>query len=228
MTDLPGQAIHDFYFKTSKTKLFVHDKFGPKVEMPVGYYFRNLDAMPQIEQKALDLCIGNTLDIGAAAGSHALELQKRGREVTALEVSPAACDVMKDRSVNNVRCQDFFNFEGEKFDTLLLLMNGIGLCGNLDGFAKFLLKTEKLLRPGGQIIFDSCNISYMYEGIQLPEHYFGEVKCRYEYGSALTNWFSWLYLDAETMQNTAIKLGWQPEIALEDENDQYLAVLRKI
>lgn len=228
MTDLPGKAIHDFYFKKSRSKLFVHDTFGPKVEMPLSLYFRGLNEMPLLEKKALDLCSGKILDIGAGAGSHALELQMRQYSVVANEISPAACEVMKARGIENVVCEDIFKFKGEKFDTLLLLMNGIGLCQNVEGFNKFLKKAGELLNENGKLIFDSCDISYMYDEFEYPEnHYYGEVQCRYEYQKTFTDWFSWLYLDSQNMQNVAEKEGWECSIVYEDENDQYLAVLSK-
>jgi len=228
MTDLPGKAIHDFHSRKKRHKLFVHDMFGPKVEMPVSYYFRNYNKMPELEQKALELCEGKILDIGAAAGSHALELQSRGFDITALEISPNACEVISDRGLNQVVCEDIFNFKNEKFDTLLLLMNGIGISSTVSGFKNFLKKSESLLTPGGRIIFDSCDISYMYEDVEMPEnHYYGEVKCRYEYAQELTDWFQWLYLDQNTMRKIATKENWYSEIVFEDENNQYLAVLKK-
>lgn len=145
MTDLPGKAIYDYHFKKSENKLFVHDTFGPKDEMPVEIYFRNFEEMPDIERKALKLCEGKILDIGAGAGSHALELQNLNKETCALEISPTACEVMTSRGVKNVVCENIFNFNSEKFNTLLLLMNGIGLSGTLDDFTKFLRHVETLL-----------------------------------------------------------------------------------
>ena len=228
MIDLPGKAIYDFYFKKSKDRLFVHDGFGPKVEMPLSVYFRPISKMPKLERKALELCSGKILDVGAGAGSHALELQTNDFDVFANEISPAACDVMKARGIENVICEDIFKYKGEKFDTLLLLMNGIGLCSDLKGFEKFLIKAEELLNPNGRLIFDSCDVSYMFEGIEKPGYYyFGEVKCRYEYQKQITDWFSWLYLDSEKMRELAFKNGWHSEIVFEDENDQYLAILTK-
>lgn len=228
MQDLPGKAIYDFYFTPHRYQLFVHDQFGPKVEMPVSYYFRNLDTMPELEQVALENCRGKTLDIGAAAGSHAIELQRKGIPVTALEISQNACKIMNERGVENVICEDFFKFSGQKFDTLLLLMNGIGISSTVDGLRKFFEKADELLLPDGQIIFDSCDIDYMYEEFQMPSnHYYGEVKCRYEYNGQLTDWFGWLYIDQFTMQEIAEEYDYNVEILFEDESNQYLAVLTK-
>ncbi|MDO5616128.1 MAG: class I SAM-dependent methyltransferase [Cruoricaptor ignavus] len=228
MTDLPGKAIYDYFFKKNKDKLFVHDTFGPKVEMPINVYFRGITQMPELERIALNLASGKILDIGAGAGSHALELQIKHEEVTALEISPSACEVMKKRGVKNVICEDIFNFNQEKYDTLLLLMNGIGLCGTIDGLKLFLKKAETLLEDGGKLIFDSCDISYMYEDIGFPENYYGEAQCRYEYQNTFTEWFRWLYIDMETLQEVAKEMNWDAEIVHEDDQNQYLCVLTKI
>ncbi|MEC5394341.1 class I SAM-dependent methyltransferase [Bergeyella sp. RCAD1439] len=226
MIDLPGKAIYDYWFDQSRTPLFVHDTFGPKVEMPVSLYFRQRNQMPLLEKKALRFCQGKILDIGAGAGSHALELQKENKEVSALELSPSACEVMKNRGVKRVICNDIFNFSGETFDTLLLLMNGIGLCSDLDGFASFLDHAQKLLSPEGELVFDSCDISYMFQEQEKPEdYYYGEVSYRYQYGSLFTDWFQWLYLDKATMQAISSAKGWKIKHLVEDQNHQYLVSL---
>lgn len=68
----------------------------------------------------------------------------------------------------------------------------------------------------------------MYENWDKPTHYYGQVKCRYEYQDELTPWFNWLYLDKKTLQQKATELGWKTEIVTEDDNFQYLAVLTKV
>ena len=226
MTDLPGKAIYDYHFLKSRKKLFVHDTFGPKVEMPVSYYFRSYKQMPELDKKALDLCRGKILDIGAAAGSHSLELQKKNKDCMALEISLLACEVMKDRGVQQVLCADFFRYDKEQFDTLLLLMNGIGICGSLHGFRKFLAHAKMLLKENGQIIFDSCNIAYMYEEEEFPQQqYYGEFTYHYEYDKAFTDAFQWLYLDSATLKQIAAEENWRVRIVQEDDRHQYLAVL---
>ena len=217
----------DYYRKTSKAKLYVHDQFGPKVEMPISVYFRKERQMPELEKEALQNCKGKILDIGAGSGSHALALQLKGFEVHALEISKASCEVMEERGIDHVICEDFFLYEPKsKFDTLLLLMNGIGLCASIDGLRIFLNKAKSLLNPGGTLLFDSCDIAYMYEGMGFPEHYYGEVKCRYEYQKQLTEWFNWLYIDQETLEKVASEEGWTCKILAEDDSDQYLAQLK--
>lgn len=229
MIDLPGLAIQNFHNKTSRAKLYVHDTFGPRVEMPISLYFRTEKQLPKLEKKAIDLCKGKILDIGAGAGSHALILQNKNKEVLALEISPTACEVMTGRGVKNVVCEDIFSYKKEKFDTLLLLMNGIGLCGSLLGYRKFLKKAETLLNDNGVLIFDSCDIHYMYEPDVMPvSKYYGEVNCQYEYQKEITDWFNWLYLDYDTMYKISKEEGWEPELIYEDDNDQYLVKLHKI
>src|SRR5258706_16069543 len=111
MKDVLGQAIAEYYHKTSTGKLWVHNKYGPKEEMPVEIYFRNADDMPELEWVALQYCRGRILDVGAGAGSHALFLQQTGMDVTALDISPLAAEVIKARGVPHTIRQDFFTLD---------------------------------------------------------------------------------------------------------------------
>lgn len=229
MIDLPGKAIKDFYKHTISGRLYVHDTFGPKTEMPINVYFRTFNQMPKLEQLALELCKGKILDIGAGAGAHTLELQQMGKEAYALEISPNACQVMRHRGIQHVICEDIFTHQNNGYDTLLLLMNGIGLSGSVKKLEKFLDLADKLLNEDGQIIFDSCDISYIYEDFEWPKNrYYGEVKCKYEYMTEFTEWFQWLYIDQETMRQVANDKGWACDILFEDDQDQYLATLKRV
>jgi SAM-dependent methyltransferase len=224
--DILGRAISDYYNYERNHILWVHDKHGPKVEMPVATYFRNENKMPALELAALDLCTGKVLDIGAGAGSHTLALEDRGIKVMAMDISPLAVEVMTMRGVTKAIEQDIFLFSGKKFDTLLLLMNGIGLCGNIEGLRRFLNHAKKLLRPGGQLIFDSSDVAYLFEDdIPVLDHYYGEIACRYEYRRQKSDWFTWLYIDRNTLEMVAEDEGWNMELITEDESGQYLARL---
>src|ERR1700722_19595907 len=152
MNDVLGYAMTDHHRGRSTGKLWVHNKYGPKEEMPVHIYFRDMEAMPELEWMALQQCRGTILDIGAGAGSHALALQQLGQDITALDISPLLAGLMGNRGVKKVIRGDFFELPfganggmaAGAYDTLLLLMNGIGLAGTLDGLDRFLQNGKQL------------------------------------------------------------------------------------
>jgi SAM-dependent methyltransferase len=232
MKDVLGQALTDYYLTVVdetvfSDKLWVHNKYGRKEEMPVKVYFRNIEEMPELEWVALQQCRGRILDIGAGAGSHSLALQQMGQDVTALEISPMSAAVIKERGVRRIRCEDFFALNtAATFDTLLLMMNGIGLAGTLDGLRMFLRKARLLLRPGGQLVFDSSDIAYLYGG-RPPKtsEYYGEILYQYVYRRQHSDWFHWLFIDRATLSNLASSEGWRTELIFEDAFDQYLVRL---
>jgi SAM-dependent methyltransferase len=224
--DVLGQAIGDYYRKNAPGKLWIHNTYGPKEEMPVAHYFRSEKDMSYSELFALHCCVGSILDIGAGAGSHALLLQEMGYDVTALDISPNAVSVMKSRGVSNVIERDIFKMTEPRFDTLLLLMNGIGLAGTVAGLHRFLKHAKTLLNTEGQLLFDSSDVAYLYDGkVPEMENYYGEIDYQYEYKKQKTGWFKWLYVDQEKLKEIAREEGWETEILCEDDHDQYLARL---
>ncbi|KQS41462.1 methyltransferase [Pedobacter sp. Leaf194] len=223
--DVFGKALTDFY-KTGKADvLWLHNSYDEPEEMPIDFFFRNDEEMPVMELQALQMCRGRVLDIGAGVGSHALVLQAFNIDVTAIDISEAAVRIMEERGVKNPLLQDVFSYE-EKFDTLLMLMNGIGLTGTLIGFKNFLMKLKSLLNPGGQVLFDTSDIAYLYEDAAKPENqYYGEVSYQYEYQGEKGSWFNWLYIDPKTAVLIAEETGWLSEIIFDDGEDQYLIKL---
>ncbi len=228
MKDILGKALYDYHHQQTPGKLWIHNQYGPKEPMPVEAYFRVEDDMPDLEWSALNECRGKVLDIGAGAGSHVLELQERGYDVTALDISPLAVEVMQQRGVKEALAGDVFKFTGERFDTLLLLMNGIGLGGDLTGLENLLQHFKTLLAEGGQVLFDSSDVAYLYEG-KIPETgYYGEIAYQYEYKGHKTDWFNWLYVDMNTLNDVATRAGFEVEILYEDEFAQYLVRLTQL
>ncbi|MGV3509528.1 MAG: class I SAM-dependent methyltransferase [Sphingobacteriaceae bacterium] len=224
--DVFGSALLDEFNNGAAEVLWLHNSYDEPEEMPMDVFFRNEDEMPEMELEALKICKGKVLDIGAGVGSHSLVLQKRGFDVTSVEISSDACAIMKNRGLKQVVNTNIYSFIGKKYDTLLMLMNGIGLAGTIQNLPKLLLHCKSLLNDGAQIIFDSSDISYLYEGLPKPKNnYFGEICYQYEYKGNKSNWFEWLYVDKATMEDLVKRSGFKMEIICEDENDQYLARL---
>ena len=226
MIDCYGKALFDQYQGRIRGKLKLYNSYGSPEDMPVDVFFRSEAEMPELETIALAMCQGRTLDIGAGVGSHSLILQERGIDVTALEISDLACQIMKLRGVKSVVKQDILQYQGEKYEVILMLMNGIGLCGDLTGLQYFLEYVKGLVTPSGQLIFDSSDIAYLYKPDEfISNKYYGEISFQYEYQKVKGNWFKWLYIDYDTLKAMAEKTGWCCEMIYEDGMDQYLTRL---
>ena len=231
--DPMGRAIAD-YWKTKKAdRLRVFSPMFEEDEIPLNVLFRSYKAMPETERKALDMATGRTLDVGAASGCHSLVLQKKGIDVTAIDISPLAVETMKDRGVQKVIEQDFFTLEGQQYDTILMLMNGIGIVGTLDRLPEFFQVLDKILAPGGQVLCDSSDISYVFEGedgmIDIPEDmgYYGEHSFQMQYKDTIGEPFDWLYIDADTLRQRADRCGYVVEVVAMGDHYDYLARITK-
>lgn len=233
MKDLFGKAILDYQTGNAPENLITETSISEEDEMSVAYLFRNYKAMPKIEQKALQLAKGRVLDVGCGAGSHSLYLQNiEELDVTAIDISKNAIEACRLRGIKNARAIDVMQLEDEKFDTILLLMNGAGMCGRLSKIQDFLEKLKSLLSGGGQILLDSSDIIYMFDedddgGKWIPTdvEYYGEVVFNVAYKGEKEEPFNWMYIDYNTLQNAAHAVGMQCELVLEGEHFDYLARL---
>ena len=235
MKDLFGQAILDYQLGKYTEDIKTETTISEEDILPLPYLFRSFENMPPLEQKALQLAKGKVLEVGCGAGSHGLYLQNERRlEVHSLDISAKAIETCKLRGLKNTHNANIMQFEGQ-FDTILLLMNGAGMCGRLKKMGAFLSKIKSLLAPNGQVLTDSSDIIYMFDqnpdgSYDIPMYfdYYGEVEYRIKYKSEKETPFPWLYIDYNTLQNVAHSVGLQCELLLEGENFDYLAKLTHI
>jgi len=233
MKDLFGKAILDYQTNNSPEDLITETTISEEDEMSVAYLFRSYKEMPSMEQKALQLAKGKILDVGCGAGSHSLYLQNElNLEVTAIDISSNAIQACSLRGIKDARVQDVMTLENETYDTILLLMNGAGMCGKLKNIPNFLIKLKSLLNPGGQILLDSSDIIYMFDddedgGKWIPSdnEYYGEVVFNIGYKGEKEKPFNWMYIDYNTLQNAAFANDLQAELILEGQHYDYLAKL---
>lgn len=227
-----GRAIAHFHYTGTADKLRVFSPMFEEDEIPLQTLFREYEDMPEIERKALDMVIGKTLDVGAGTGCHSLVLQRRDVDVTAIDISPLSVETMKRRGVKKVVEHDFFSFKGQ-FDTILMLMNGIGIVGTIERLPFFFRQLDRIMAPGGQLLCDSSDISYVFEdedgNIDYPdtEHYYGELSYRMQYQDIIGEPFDWLYIDANTLKQKAKECGYTVEVITESEHYHYLARITK-
>lgn len=233
MKDLFGKAILDYQTKNAPEPLITSTSISDEDEMDVAYLFRPYDLMPNIEQRALQMAFGKVLDVGCGAGSHALSLQNdRNLDVTAIDISENAVEACLLRGVKTCLTADILKFHStEKFDTILLLMNGTGIFETLEKSALYFQKLKTLLAQKGQILIDSSDLIYMYDededgGAWIPSNnYYGELTFTVSYKGQTDETFPWLYMDYNTLQNAAVANGFQCELVTEGEHFDYLAKL---
>ncbi|MBR4043361.1 MAG: class I SAM-dependent methyltransferase [Bacteroidaceae bacterium] len=231
--DPMGAAIADYFTKGRAAKLRVFSSQFDEDEIPAEQLFRTFDEMPVLEQEALRRATGKILDCGAGSGCHALALQDMGKQVEAIDISPLSVETMQKRGVRQAYCVNLFDEHYlQKFDTILMLMNGSGIIGKLENISTFFAKMKQLLNPGGCIYMDSSDLRYLFEDedgsflIDLAGGYYGEIDFRMQYKQVKGDTFDWLYIDFQTLSYYASENGFRAELVKEGEHYDYLACLR--
>lgn len=237
--DPMGAAIFD-YHKNGPVcgKLIVHSSMLDDDEIPVDALFRSFEQMPALEQTALRMAQGKIMDVGAGSGCHSLALQSMGKNAVAIDISPLSVAVMKDKGLDARLVNLYDETFSEKFDTILMLMNGSGIIGRLENMGMFFKRMKQLLAPGGCILMDSSDLRYLYEDedgsfeIDLADEYYGLLDYQMEYvpskrissgPTVLGESFDWLYVDFDTLSYYAEQNGFKVEMAAQGEHYDYLA-----
>ena len=229
--DPMGAAIYDYHKNGKADTLVVRSSMFDDDEIPVEDLFRSFENMPKLEQAALEAAHGRILDVGAGSGCHSLELLKMGKEVAAIDISPLSVSVMLDRGVPARQVNFYDPAFNEKYDTILMLMNGTGIMGNLGNVIPFFSRLKALLQPGGCVLIDSSDLRYLFEEedgslmIDLADEYYGQLDYQMQYKGVVGEPFDWLYLDFNTLAYYAEENGFDAELVAEGEHYDYLAKL---
>lgn len=229
-----GSAIWDFYEKKEPLDITVESDITEDDVLPINHLFREFDDFPKLEQKAMSFCRGKILDVGAGAGPHTKYLLSKGFDVTTLEISPKAHSYLKASfPAAKHYSSSILEFNQEQYDTILLLMNGIGLAGTFNEVVPFLQHVASLLKPGGIIICDSTDVQNVFQDedgglwVDLNSNYYGEFKFNMKYKESESDWFNWVYIDVKTFEEAAEKAGLQL-IYLDDDENSFLVKLKKM
>ena len=232
--DPMGQMIVDYLNGRTQARVEVFSPHLEMGEMTGEMLCRPFVDMSAMEQDALSRCRGRILDVGAGSGCHSLWLQDRGEDVSALEISPGCIRAMEKQGVNTILYDSFFRLKTDPFDTILMLMNGIGLCGTLEGVKLFFQHLPQLLDDQGQVLVDSTDLG-AYAPVDSPEDPedsepglgFWETQFSVTYGGLQSPDFDWIYMDFETLSYHADLHGFQCRCIHQGERGKYLARIRR-
>jgi SAM-dependent methyltransferase len=196
-------------------------------------YFAPLRTWPSVERRGLRFVRGRVLDVGCGAGRVALELQKRGHDVVAIDPSPGALEVSRRRGVHDVRSMRLEEVDPSlgRFGTVLMYGNNFGLFG-ARAKARALLRR---LRPLADRIVATSNDPYMtdepahlayHERNRQRNRMPGQVRLRVRYRDLVGPWFDYLLVSPSEMEELVDGTRWRVDRFIRDAGPYYVAVLK--
>ena len=231
--ELHGQAMMDYLNGEEDAYCILRRDDGIAYPPIYAKQFFYPEGLPELDKIAVEHCAGRVLDIGAGAGSHSIAIQNKGLNVTSVDISEKAVQVMSKRGCRDTRVGDVFDSYNEPFDTIFLILN-IGIVGNLDGLTKFLTLLNTLMPADGQLITDSIdprdsedeNYRKYAQNKITKGGYLGERTLRFEYKNQVSDWFEWMHIDSETLEKTVNSAGFSMKM-LGNDGRRYLASITK-
>jgi SAM-dependent methyltransferase len=210
---------------------FIQAGLGPAV------YFEPFRRWPAHQRRAMRLVRGRVLDVGAGAGRVALHLQERGHDVVAIDISPLAVNVCRQRGVRDARVLPFERVDETlgHFDTVVMFGNNFGLFGGASKANRMLRRLHRLTSDGGRIVAESRDVYDTEDPEALAYHernrrrgrMAGQLRLRIRYRAFATPWFDYLIVSPEEMDELVAGTGWHVARVLDREGGLYAAVIEK-
>jgi SAM-dependent methyltransferase len=176
--------------------------------------------------------------VGGGAGRVALHLQERGHEVVAIDLSPLAVEVSRQRGVDDARELPVTQVGRElgRFDTIVMFGNNFGLMGSHRRAPWLLRRFRSIANEGARILAESVN-PY---GTDNPEHLgyhernrrrgrmAGQLRIRIRHQGYATPWFDYLLASPEEMASLAEGTGWELVRVIDAGEYVYVGVLERV
>jgi SAM-dependent methyltransferase len=224
--DAFGRALLD-QFEGHDAKVIVERDDGYVDTESIGWYFSDVRRWHSSERRALRQVHGRVLDVGAGAGRLALELQKRGNEVLAIDISPLAIEVCRKRGVRDARALSLTRIDSSlgTFDTVALFGNNFGLFENPRRARWLLRRLRSITTAEAQIIAvsydpyrtqDPDNLAY-HERNRRRGRPGGQIRLRVRYRLYATPWVDYLMVSSAEMEEIISGTGWKLDRVLRDD-----------
>jgi len=229
-TDAFGEAMRAHHAGEDVMEIIERDDGWIGVNGVDGY-FRDPEEWPDIVSQALERVEGRILDVGCGPGSHALELQERGHDVTGIDVSPGAIEVARDRGVEDVRQVNVANvaeaFDPDTFDAIIMMGNNFGLVGTADTAPERLYNLATVAADDAILVGQSRDPTATDDEHHLNYHERnrdqgrlpGALRIRLRYEVYATLWHDYLLAAPDTMAELAEGTGWEFVEAIEPDEE---------
>lgn len=152
--DAFGQMVLDFHRDNLTERPRYRRDDDDLTEAHLAGYFEPPSAWHPIERDLFPAVTGRVLDAGCGVGRHALALQADGHDVLAVDRSPGAVAVARERGVTDTVVGDLRRPPGDGFDTVVALGKQLGLGSSLGDLRTTLTELAAVTRPGGRLVAD--------------------------------------------------------------------------
>jgi SAM-dependent methyltransferase len=233
-----ADALESYWRKGRGSYRYTREDGWSQVEDAWWYFTRYRDFLT-IEKQALRFARGHILDVGCGAGRHSLYLQRKGLEVTSLDVSPRVAAIARAQGVRRAcvasGCANL-PFHRGQFDTILLFGNNFGICGGLGETANLLQEIARVASPRGRILTTTRapavstkrDLDYLKEQLARGRE-FDVARFRLDFRGKHPKWVSLLLLSPPELIRLAWDNGWVVARIFGEasEEEGYAAVLEK-
>lgn len=180
---------------------------------------------PKTERLSMQWVQGRVLDVGCAAGRVSLYLQAHGREVVAIDESPLAVKVARQRGVRDARLLSLADADlvalGAPFDTIVVMRNNLGLGGDLEAAPRVLAHLAALAAPGGRMLTDSVHPGRLDPAARGT----GRDRYRVRWHEFASPWFRYLMLEPAEVERLVDGSPWRVRALVDDGSPRYGIVL---
>lgn len=239
--DAFGQALKD-YFAGQETREIIERDDGLIDLGPTDYYAKPFEEWSPEAQTARALAGKRVLDVGCGAGRVPLHLESIGVECIAIDNSPGAIEVCRQRGVRDARLMAFSRIDrslvstrdGPRLlDTVVLYGNNFGLFGSFKRARWLLRRLKRLTSPDARIIAQTMDpyatdrpehIRY-HERNRKKGRMGGQVRIRIRYRTIIGSWFDYLFISQQELTSILEGTGWRVEELLHDDGSEYIAII---
>jgi len=210
----------------------------------VKKYFSEYVNWAQHEKRAMEFVKGRVLDIGCGAGRHSLYLQKRGFDVLGIDSSLLAIEICRLRGLKKAKVMliEDMNFKPSSFDAIIMMGYNFSLFSSFKKARRLLKRFQKMTSSNALIVaetrdpYKTDNPAYLeyYESNKKRGRMSGQLRGRDRFEEYASEWFYWLMVSKEEMEEILNETGWKVREYIDSEDlnaymeHAYIAIIEKV
>lgn len=237
-SDAFGHEILAYLLHKERVEIVERDDGFIDLSKILPYYFSDYSQWIPIERRAIRLARGRVLDVGCGAGRVCLYLQKKGLEVTGIDISPKAIEVCKKRGVKKalvLPIERIGRFKRDSFDTIVMFGNNFGLFGNSKKAKALLKKMHRITSRDAVILAGTRDPYNTKDPVHLAYHELnrnrgrmaGQLRIRIRYKQYVGKWVDYLFVSKEEMRGILLGTGWKAREFIGEDDPLYVAAIEK-